>query len=141
MWRHPVIKSLWKLHFINTWLIFTFQPYLNVCGITKIRYYLTRLRVPSHRLYIESGRWAKPNPVPVEDRQCNICNTLEDEYHFLLECSLYTNLRCQYIPRYFRFRPNMQTLIELITNENSVIIKHLGIYVCKAFELNHSNRY
>jgi len=60
---------------------------------------------------------------------------------YLLECSLYTNLRCQYIPRYFRFRPNMQTLIELITNENSVIIKHLGIYVCKAFELNHSNRY
>ena len=37
----------------------------------------------------------------------------------------------------------MQTLIELVTNENHVIIKHLGIYVCKAFELrvNHNNRY
>ena len=119
---------------------FKFQPYLNVCGITKFRYYLTRLRVSSHRLYIESGRWAKPNPVPVEDRKCNICNSLEAEYHGLLECSLYTNLRCQYIPRYFRFRPNMQTLIELVTNE---IMKHLGIYVCKAFELrvNHNTRY
>ena len=29
----------------------------------------------------------------------------------------------------------MQKLIELVTNENPVIIKHLGIYVCKAFEL------
>ena len=85
----------------------------------------------------------KTNLVPVEDRKCNICSTLEDEYHFLLECSFYTNRRCQYIPRYFRFRPNMQKLIELVTNENSVIIKHLGIYVCKAFELrvNHKNRY
>ena len=120
---------------------FRFQPYLNVCGITKFRYYLTRLCVSSHRLYIESGRWA--NPVPVEDKKCNICYSLEDEYHFLLECSLYTDLRCQYIPRYFRFRPNMQKLIELVTNENSVIIKHFGIYVCKAFELrvNHNNRY
>jgi len=37
----------------------------------------------------------------------------------------------------------MQNLIQLVTNENSVIIKHLGIYVCKAFELrvNHDNRY
>jgi len=62
---------------------------------------------------------------------------------FLLECSFYTNLRCQYIPRYFRFRPNMQKLIELVTNENPVILKHLGIYVCKAFELrvNHNNIY
>ena len=50
-------------------------------------------------------------------------------YHFLLECSLYTNLRCQCIPRYFRFRPSMQKLIELVTNENPVIIKTL-MHIC-----------
>ena len=37
----------------------------------------------------------------------------------------------------------MQKLIELVTNEISVIMKHIGIYACTAFELrvNHINIY
>jgi len=111
---HSRIENSSRAAFYQHVAHFKFQPYLNVCGITKFRYYLTRIRVSSHRHYIESGRWAKPNPVPVEHRKCTICNTLEDEYHFLLECSIYTNLRCQYIPRYLRFKPNMHTHIKCL---------------------------
>ena len=34
---------------------FKFQPYLDICNISKFRFALTRLRVSSHRLQIESG--------------------------------------------------------------------------------------
>ena len=43
----------------------------------------------SHRLHIESGRWNRAQPTPRENRLCSICNVLEDEFHFLFECSLY----------------------------------------------------
>ena len=60
----------------------------------------------SHRLFIETGRWRKPVSVPVHDINCIACNTLEDEYHFVLECTHYSDLRKQLIPRYYK-RPNM----------------------------------
>jgi len=43
---------------------FGFKPYLDILNISKFRYSMTTLRVSSHRLRIESGRWSKPN---VED--------------------------------------------------------------------------
>ena len=67
---------------------FDFKPYLNILNISKFRYSMTKLRVSSHRLSIESGRWSKPNPTPLSERNCLFCNLLEDEYHFVLECNL-----------------------------------------------------
>ena len=45
---------------------FGFKPYLNISNISKFRYSRTKLRVSSHRLSIESGRWSKPNPHPTK---------------------------------------------------------------------------
>ena len=68
---------------------------------------MTKLRVASHRLEIEVGRWARPNRVPIADRKCRTCNSIEDEFHFLLECNLYNDLRVQYIKRYYWNRTNV----------------------------------
>ena len=54
---------------------------------------MTKLRVSSHRLSSESGRWSKPNPTLLSERNCLFCNLLEDEYHFVLECNSYNTLR------------------------------------------------
>ena len=62
---------------------------------------LTRLRTSSHRLAIETERWTKPHRTPRFERKCQLCNTLEDEFHFVLECPLYRDLRVKYI-RLFR---------------------------------------
>ena len=73
----------------------------------KFRVTMTKLRVSSHRLEIEVGRWARPNRTPVDERKCRYCNKLEDEFFFffffffLLECTLYEDLRKQYIKKYF----------------------------------------
>ena len=60
---------------------------------------MKKLRVASHRLEIEVGRWARPYRVPIDERKCRFGNTLEDEFHFLLECNLYRDLRMQFITR------------------------------------------
>ena len=58
------------------------QPYLKNVSINKFKSDLCRLRVSSHRLEIESGRWHKPEAIPFQYRTCQHCNVLEDEYHF-----------------------------------------------------------
>jgi len=105
---------------------FGFQPYLNILNISKFRYSMTKLRVSSHRLSIESSRWSKPNPTPLSERNCLFCNLLEDEYHFVLECNLYNALRKLYIPYYYRTRPNMLQMYELINAGNIKVLDLLG---------------
>jgi len=64
---------------------------------TKNRKALSRLRVSSYRLAIEIGRWHKPNVIPRHERKIPVCSKLEEEFHFLLECPLYSDLRKTYI--------------------------------------------
>lgn len=40
--------------------LFEFKTYLNCVNISKYRHALTRLKVSSHRLEVEAGRWQKP---------------------------------------------------------------------------------
>ena len=47
--------------------------------------YMTRLRVSTHNLEIETRRWHKPNKIPRNDRKYKRCNTLEDEFHFIID--------------------------------------------------------
>ena len=53
----------------------------------SFRVAVSRLRVSSHRLEVEKGRWKTP-PVPFNNRLCNICQVLDDEFHFLFKCQL-----------------------------------------------------
>jgi hypothetical protein len=122
----------------NTYKLFSdldFKMYLDTITIQKYRIALTKLRVSSHRLEIEVGRWHKPQPIPVNERKCKLCAKLEDEFHFILECPLYKQLRSTYIKPYFYNRPNVLKFTELISSTNSKIIQNVSIYTFKAFEL------
>ena len=102
---------------------FSFKDYLDFVTVRKFRYAFTRLRVASHRLEIETGRWHTPDRTPIEERKCLFCNCLEDEFHFVLECQLYQDLRNEYIKKYFWNRPNIPKFIELLQSENKKTIK------------------
>lgn len=54
----------------------------------------SKLRVSAHTLMVEKGRYSSPK-MPVHERICNQCdlNKVEDEYHFIIECSLYDSQR------------------------------------------------
>ena len=81
---------------------------MNLIIIEKNRVALSHFRVSAHRLEVETGRWHIPVAVPVNERKCRTCShCLKDEFHFLLECSLYHELRKTYIKPYCWKRLNM----------------------------------
>ena len=51
---------------------------------------LAQLRMGSHSLAIETGRWIRPQRVPRAQRGCPLCNSeeVEDEMHFVFECQV-----------------------------------------------------
>ena len=118
-----------------------FQPYLEVLNIVKVRTSLSQLRVSSHRLCVETGRWNKPVSIPFNDRKCSFCNVLEDEYHFVIQCQVFSELRQQFIPKYFWEHPSMYKFLELMNSDNTNLIRGLGNYVNKAFMLRNSILY
>ena len=87
---------------------FTKEPYIDLVRNRNQRAFLTRLRVGSHLLNIERGRWTRP-VTPVEHRICSYCapsssastsprsrpttSSIDDEYHFLMNCSRFKDVR------------------------------------------------
>ena len=82
------------------------------------------------------GRWVKMERVPFEHRMCTICNLLEDEYHFVIECQRYNDLRRKYTGPFFYARPNIFKFLDLIqsTNKPIIVVKNLALFVYKAFK-------
>lgn len=138
-WLERLNNSSRASFYVN---IAVFQPklYLDSVKVIKFRTAISRLRVSSHRLEIEAGRWARPYK-PVNERLCNVCNRIEDEFHFVLECRLYSMLRRIYIDKYYWQRPSMMKFIELVNSDNIRCICNLAIYTYKAFKLRTDELY
>ena len=113
---HTIIKTLTQ-HFISCWnhekstsskltfynsckSKFARESYLDVTKGFSRRYSTTKLRISSHDLEIECGRY---NNISRENRICKWCNSsmglklLEDENHVLHTCDLYADLRAKLI--------------------------------------------
>ena len=132
---HTRLENSTRARCYLTFANFHYQKFLDILNIVKYRKGLSRLRLSSHRLEVEVGRWVKPNKIPYEDRKCQVCNVLEDEFHFLLECPLNTDLRKIYIHRYYWRHPHMIKVIELISSEHGKPLKYLSVFTHKDFQL------
>ena len=87
-----------RLHYINTLkqeldgtraYPFEREPYLCMSKFSLSKA-LCKLRISAHQLMIELGRYKK-NKLQRDERICKQCDTsnVEDEFHFLFECSNY----------------------------------------------------
>ena len=117
---------------------FSYKLYLDHLTLEKFRHALSKVRMSSHRLEIEAGRWHRPHSIPLDERKCRVCNIIEDKFHFILECTLFQNIRKKYIKRYFWLRPNIPKFIQLMTSENKQIIRNLASYVFESFKIRNS---
>ena len=126
------IQNSSRARFYRNITEFHFQPYLDI-NIRKFRTAMTNLRVSSHRLEVETGRWIRPVSTPFDERKCHICDRLEDEFHFPFECPLCNELITQYM--------SMYKLTELFKTEVKKRIKNLSIYIFKAFQLRQNRVY
>ena len=67
------------------------ERYLTDIKNVKHRMAMTRLRLSSHNLNIEEGRYSS---TPREERICSLCKKdVEDETHFLIICPMYNNIK------------------------------------------------
>ena len=87
----------------------------------------TRIRLGSHRLKVETGRWSR---IPRERRLCP-CGQVQDERHALLDCPLTSNLRREFC------NLNFHSLSTLMTHtDNDYLCKYLFRLNKKIEEIN-----
>ena len=95
-WHNNINKSDAKLRNYALYkTTFNRENYLLYIKDKKFRSSLTKLRISSHKLLIETGRHNKPCKIPADERFCTFCNdsSIEDERHLVLTCKLYQNER------------------------------------------------
>ena len=74
------------------------EEYLKIVRNPAHRIIMTKLRLGVHTLRIQTGKYEnKGASIPVEERLCLVCkrNCVEDEKHFLIDCTEYESLRQQ----------------------------------------------
>ena len=133
-WRRE-LETKEKMQTYNMFkTIFQHEMYLSNIKSVNVRTALTRIRLSSHNLAIETGRY-HPR-VERHRRFCAQCNTqdIEDEYHFVCICTKYTDLRNRYLPRYYRTHCSMAKYIQLMSDiqENHNLCNNVAMFVWKA---------
>ena len=113
------------------------SEYLSIVVSQSHRIAMARLLVSSHSLHIESGRWTRPVTLRNE-RKCTSCNKIEDEFHFLLECSRYHDIRKKLIPAYYWQSCSMYKFVKLIQCTDKKVIKGLAKFIHEAFKCRTS---
>ena len=104
------------------------ESYLNKITLNKYKFALSRFRLSSHNLALETGRY---NNIPKENRICTFCNMnkIESEYHFLLVCPLNAELRRHYLPQYYCRWPSITKFKNLMQSKPERVIKRLSKYI------------
>ena len=109
---------------------FSMATYICKIHIPANRKAMMKLRISSHTLRIERGRWLNIQP---KDRLCTLCNNLEDEFHVICECPRYDTCRKLYIKLYYVRKPSMAKLIQLLNTDNTIEMQILSIFIKPAF--------
>ena len=61
-------------------------------------------------------------------------NVVENEFHFLLVCPLYRQLRCEYLPRYYWRWPSLTKFRLIMGSKQISINSKLAAFIYKAME-------
>lgn len=107
---------------------FKLEKYLSVVMENKFKIALSRFRTSSHNLMVETGRY---NNTPRNQRLCLSCNmqTIENEYHFLLVCPKYRELRNKYFKPYYCHWPSLNKFESLLTTSSTKVICNLSKFI------------
>ena len=109
-------------------------------SITDFRYRteFTKLRCCSHALEIERRRYQNPK-VPKDLRLCLECQVVENEEHFVTNCSineaerrlLYSKISCK-VARFYTLS-DFDKFLDLLTNNDPQILTWFGKFVHQSF--------
>ena len=89
------------------------------------RVVLSKWRLSSHKLKVETGRYTTPL-TPRQERVCSECPTcIEDEYHVVYQCPLYNNVRI----RYRNILLKLTTIFDLLNPTNITDASEVGDFL------------
>jgi hypothetical protein len=126
-----------KHHFVK-------ENYLNSINQHILRKKLANLRLSSHSLNIETGRYVQGvNRLPPEERLCVKCDLkkCENEFHFVIECPYYTSLResmLSVMSKKYAFISTYNNIDKyhwLICNQDDFVNYHFAKFLKDAFKL------
>ena len=110
--------------------------YLKEMPNNFIRIAITKLRLGSHYFMIERGRWKNLEYI---DRLCIECNDIEDEFHVIMCCKKYADLRKKYLPTYLYEKPSMSKFLDFLNCNSAAKLKKLGLFLHFVFILYEQN--
>ena len=124
-----------------------YRPYL--CQLLENTTYFAVCEQQRHRSVCASRRLICAVVVLCLERVINICDAskckrcdvVENEFHFLFECPLYSELRTQYLDCYFYEHPNNFKLRQLFNSTREKQATDLSIFIYKAFTLRNVTLY
>lgn len=119
------------------------ERHISMVNNYKFRNAITPLWTSSHGLEIERGRHTKPK-TPRHLRICKFCinHLVEDEYHFLIICPLYNELRQSFYDKISSISPSFISLtgqekyVFLFRSQNEQIFTWLGKYIHMCFNMS-----
>ena len=133
-------RIIQRIHdqYIQTWFseldqspkLITYRLYKTSFYLSRINNYtlrtcLSRFRCSSHKFFIEEGRHHNIARELRLYKYCNM-NMIENEYHFLLVCPFYHDLRRKLSPNDYCSCPSTHKFVALITT------KRLSSYINSA---------
>ena len=119
--------NLFKKNFVT-------EPYLSLIKKPKYLIAFSRFRAGSHILEVERGRYTNPR-TPINQRLCIICQELEDELHFLIECRIYENERTLLFNKIYAVYPFLFELDRrekftfMMSNTNEKVLSWVGKFI------------
>ena len=128
-----------KLRFYNK-IKHTFGTENYLIGVKndKFRTALTKLRSSSHTLAIESGRHSRPK-VNVHERLHHVCQCVEDEIHFMLDCRINSDERAHFFTKVTMAYPEFESLSNIekcdfvLSNQDNQLMTWTGKFIYKSF--------
>ena len=107
---------------------FKLEKHLEKITDHKFRTALTRFRISSHNLFIETGRY---DNTPRSNRICKSCNmgVIESEFHFLLVCPKFRDLRKSYFTSYYCHWPDIRKFENLMSSTSLKTIRNISKFI------------
>ena len=128
---------------------FQCQPYLLLhdYNFRQQRVFTAKLRTSDHTLAVEYGRRTTPK-IKFEDRVCKLCSAqaVEDEMHFISECTLYSQIRIDFFEKCYDFFPNIRLLNMrdkfrfLFSIPEPTVMKEITSYLFKLSKMRAENQ-
>lgn len=132
---HEKVNSYSKLQYYKNFKTnFQFETYLSIISNDNERKEMTRFRLSSHQLQIEQGRYQN---IERAYRLCTFCshNVVESEYHFLLCCPFYRDLRLRYFNNISW--PSLSKFYRIMSSTNKKTILNTGHFIYRAVKLRN----